>query len=302
MGAKVAGAASFATYGRAINTRFNKQFDLSGSHPGFQLMVVINDKGDVVDYPIPEAMAMPVERKGDRKVVGFKLGKQTITNIDYDVALAIPGKHMRLGRAALYGPQIDNLARRARTHPLYLMGGLLNNAFSGTKAHDGKALCATNHTVGRPSVTINNKGTAALAGTSFAAARAALYSFEDEKNGYRWGGMESLALIVPPDLEDAARAIVVANTGSSGETNVRKGQAEVVVVPMLHSNPAYWFLAVKEMPPFVHQIQEALKFAARFNEDSDNVWNRDEYQYGVRGSYAVGVGDYRSIWGSDGTA
>lgn len=296
---KIAGAAEIAAYGRGLNTLFLKNYDLAANHPGFRLLREVRDPADIVDYPIPEALPFPREWKGDRVKKGYKLGKQSVESKPYEATLAIPGHHMRLGRVSQYGPDVAMLSKRAKLLPLYLMGALLNAAFSTTKAHDGKALCASNHSVG--GVTVDNAGTAALAGASFAAARAALFSFQDEKSGYRWTGMESLALVVPPDLEDTANQIVKGEVEAAGATNVRKGQAEVIVLPPLHSSPAYWFLAVLDLPPFLYQIQEDLVAEMRNNPDSDEVWNRDTYEFGVRSRMAVSPADYRSIWGSDGT-
>lgn len=297
---QIAGAAQIALYGRGLNTLFMKQYEQAANHPGFRLLREVRDAADIVDYPIPEALPFPRKWKGDRVTKGYKLGKQTVASEPYEATLGIPGHHIRLGRGAQYGPDIQMLATRARMHPLYLLGTLLAGAFAVTKAHDGKALCADDHSLGG-GVTVDNKGTAALAGDSFAAARAALMSVQDEKGGYRWTGMERLALVVPPDLEDTAESIVLAATGQYGETNVRKGKADVIVLPPLHSTPAYWFIAVQELPPFIHQIQEDLVTESRMTADSDSVFRSDTYEFGVRIRHAVAVGDYRSIWGSNGT-
>lgn len=299
---QVAGAQQLATYGRGLKMLFTKNYDLAASHPGFGLMTEVRDPADIVDYPIPEALPMMRAWQGDRAVKRFKLGAQTVTSEAYEATLGIPGHHVRLGRMGIYGPRVEDMARRARLSPLYLLGGLLNNAFGTTKAHDGLALCADNHSLGKKSQTLDNKGTAALAGDAFAAARAAMFKFKDEQGAYRYTGMERLALVVPPDLEDTAEQIVLAAVGSSGQTNVRKGKADIIVLPPLSDNPTYWFLAVLDAPPFVHQIQEDIVFESRIDPESDNAWNRDEYEYGCRGRYAVGVGDYRSIWGSTGGA
>jgi len=296
---KVAGAAAIAMYGRGLSTVFNKYYDLAGSHPGFGLMRVVHDSADKVDYPIPDGLPSPREWDGDRAEKAHKLGVLSVLSKAYEATLGVPGHHVRLGRGEQYGPEVQMMASRARLHPLKMLGDLLNNAFGTTKSYDGVALCADAHSWGGQ--TIDNKQTAALAGDAFADARAALFSLKDSEGEYIWTGMERLALVVSPDLEDDAEQIVVAATGSSGATNVRKGKADVVVLPHLHDNPGYWFLIVKDLPPFVHQIQEKIVFESQTKPDSDNVWNRDKYVYGVRGRYAVGVGPYWSIVGSDGT-
>lgn len=297
----VAGAADIALYGRGINAAFFKFYNLAPDHPARQLLQVVTDEADIVDFPIPEALPMPRPWKGGRAHKGFKLGKQTVSNVPYEATLDFPGHHVRLGKMKQYLPTLQMLARRARLHWLYLLGGLLNGAFAATKAHDGKALCATNHSIGR-GVTINNKGTAALSGDAFAAGRAELFTFADEQNSYRWTGAERIGLVVSPDLEDTAEQIIKAERGSSGESNVRKGKADIVVVPQLHDNPTYWFLSILDFAPFVEVTQEKLVAEMQDQPSSSEVYDHDVYSFGMRGRYAVAAADYRSIWGSDGSA
>lgn len=70
-----------------------------------------------------------------------------------------------------------------------------------------------------------------LNATNYAAARAAMQSFKSDEG--RPLSINPNLLVVPPTLEGAGRAILLAERDASGATNIWKGSAELLMAPQL---------------------------------------------------------------------
>ena len=79
-------------------------------------------------------------------------------------------------------------------------------------------------------------------------------------------GVNPRALIVcPPALEDTALEIVKADRDAAGATNVRKGQAEVIVIPELANESTTWYLADTSRPVkgLIFQLRKAVQLVSK---------------------------------------
>lgn len=191
---------------------------------------------------------------------------------------------------------------------------LLISGFSDV-GHDGVAFFSTAHTNGPSGGTQSNTGTTALSSTSFNTARAAMRKLADE-NGEPFG-IEPRVLMVGPDLEAVARAIVQAETravfvDSSGaesgtrvagasESNIRTGYGmEVVVNPRLKGTSAnYWFLiddSYAEKPIVMGKLggdpKESNDLTAPYRE-------RPEARFSVDFHCALAYGAWQLIYGAN---
>jgi phage major head subunit gpT-like protein len=98
-------------------------------------------------------------------------------------------------------------------------------------------------------------------------------------------------MVVPPQLEDTANTIVTAEFGASGQSNVQKGQASVLVVPEFANQPTTWYIsdvsaAIKAL---IWQLREAVEFVAKTEITDDNVFFQRQFIWGLEGR---GVGGY----------
>ena len=110
-------------------------------------------------------------------------------------------------------------------------------------------------------------------------------------------------LLVPPALYDTAMGLMTADRLEDDKTNIYKGSAKVIETAWLTSATA-WFLLDTRQPlkPFIYQERKAPMFVQQTVMDSDSVFLRKEYRYGVECRGAGGYGFWQLAYGSDGTA
>jgi len=114
-------------------------------------------------------------------------------------------------------------------------------------------------------------------------------------------------LIVPPALELTARKIAEADeivfSGSANESNVFKGQYDVIVVPQLATafsglDTTWYFADVTDAEDrgLILQEREALEITSLFSLTDPQVFARDEYQWGARARYTAAAGNPKKIF------
>lgn len=112
---------------------------------------------------------------------------------------------------------------------------------------------------------------------------------------------------VPPALELTARKIAEADeivfSGNANETNVFKGQYDVIVIPQLGAafggSDTTWFMADVTDPEdrgLILQEREAVEITSLFNLTDPQVFARDEYQWGARARYTAAAGNPKKIF------
>ena len=99
-------------------------------------------------------------------------------------------------------------------------------------------------------------------------------------------------LIVPPQLEFAARAIVNASLVANGGTNVYQGAAEILMIPELADAPLDWYLADTRysLKPFVFQSRKSPQLVPLTAVNDENVFFNKEFVWGVDARGAAGFG------------
>jgi phage major head subunit gpT-like protein len=103
-------------------------------------------------------------------------------------------------------------------------------------------------------------------------------------------------LVVPAGLEETARQILNADfisvSGGSTQSNVWRGSARLLVVPRLvDSNNWYLFDTSKVIKALIVQMRKAPVLTSRVNLTDENVFERNEFQWGVdyRGNAGYGL-------------
>ncbi|MDW7749147.1 Mu-like prophage major head subunit gpT family protein, partial [Halomonas sp.] len=193
----------------------------------------------------------------------------------------------------IYAPQAQMAGFSAKQLPDEIVMDLVNEGFA-SQCYDGQYFFDTDHPVGEGSV--SNKGTVALsvatqaaAQASYGAARTAMRKFKDEDG--RPLNITPNVLLVPPALEDIARALVTNDRLEDGKPNPYKGTAEVVVDARLTSDTA-WFLldTTKPVRPFIYQERKKPVFVQQTEMNSDNVFLAKKYRFGAEARAAGGYG------------
>lgn len=241
---------------------------------------------------------------GDKVVKSLEGFSYTIVNDDWEATIEVDRNHIEDDNLGIYAPQAQMAGWSAKQLPDEIVFGDLVNGVFTQKCYDGQYFCDTDHPVGK--TTVSNKGTVALshatlalAQASYGAARTAMKKFKDDEG--RPLNINPDVLLVPPALEDTARALVSNDKLEDGKPNPYKGTAEVVVDSRLTSDTA-WFLldTSKPVKPFVYQERKLPTFVEQTDMSSDNVFMRKKFRYGAEARCAGGYAFWQLCYGSTG--
>lgn len=249
-----------------------------------------------------------------RKWVGDKVVKQmkgqgyTLINDDFEATVEVDRNDIEDDTLGIYGPEAEMAGYSAAHLPDELVFDLVNAAFVEL-GYDGQPFFDTDHPIGKKdgsTGSASNKGTVALsfatlaaAQASFGAARTALRKMKDDEE--RPLNIKPSILLVPPALEDTAKALMSVERLEDGKPNPYKGAAEVVVSSRLTSDTA-WFLldTTKPVKPFIYQERKAAVFVSQTDMSSDNVFLKKTYLYGAEARGAAGFSFWQMAFGSTG--
>jgi phage major head subunit gpT-like protein len=241
---------------------------------------------------------------GDKMVKALEGFKYSIVNDDWEATVEVDRNHIEDDVLGIYAPQAQMAGWSAAQLPDEIVYDLVNNGFTN-KCFDGKAFFATDHKVGKASV--SNKGTVALSAAtlalamaSYGVARTAMKKFADEEG--RGLNITPNVLLVPPALGDTARLLMTADKFGD-DTNPYKGSAEVVEDGRLTSDTAWFLLDIsKPVKPFIYQERKAPVFVSQTNPEADDVFTRKKFKFGAEARAAGGYGFWQLAYGSTGAA
>lgn len=249
-----------------------------------------------------------------RKWIGEKVIKAleghgyTIVNDDWEATIGVNRNDIDDDNLGIYAPMAQDAGFSAKQLPDEIVSDLKNNAFAST-CYDGQYFYDTDHPVGDGAggtVSVSNKGTAALsnatqaaAKASLGAARTAIMSFTDDEG--RPLGLMPDTLEVPPALEDVGRMLVENDKLADDTPNPYKGTLRLLVNPRLTSDTA-WFVHVTSRPvkPFVYQQRKAPTFVQQTDSDAESVFMRKEFRFGAEARAAGGYAFWQMSYGSTG--
>lgn len=255
------------------------------------------------------------EWKGDRKMGDLDAYKLRVVNKDWANGLRVHQNQFKDDKLGIFGPRVAGLAQKARRHRSDLMIQLLLNGFDGVQypkvgnglGWDGAFFFSTTHSNGG-GPNQSNKLTSALSAASLEAAEKLLKQMTtaDGNDPLELGGTH---LVVGPALEVAAKKLVTQDlvataAGTAPESNIHKGQYEVIVSRRIKGTQAnYWFLADLSAPikPVLFQLRQEIETSAIMgggSNDSEPRFQRGEYWFGAEARYNVAYFAWQSIVGS----
>jgi len=250
--------------------------------------------------------AFPKMRRwvGEKHVKNLQAYSYSVTNEDFEATVAVDRNHIEDDQLGIYQPQAQMAGFSAKQLPDEIVYELVNGGFSSL-CYDGQYFFDTDHPVAGQSV--SNMSTKALtistlaaAQASYGAARTAMRKFKDEDG--RPINCIPTVLLVPPALEDTARALLTVDRLEDGKPNPYKGTAELVVEARLTSDTA-WFLLDTSKPvrPFIYQERKAPVFVQQIDAEAEDVFNRKQFKFGAEARAAGGYGFWQMAFGSTGT-
>ena len=234
-----------------------------------------------------------VERKG----TGYKFGRLSsqayeVVNDDWGLGISIGVNDIKDDLLHLYDERLDLLAKRLEQFPDDLIFKLLKDGLTEL-CIDGQTFFSDTHYADPNNITaantFDNKLALALDATNFNTAYQTMLTFPDGKG--RPMGLMPTHLIIPPQLRKTAKDILVADTVSTGGTNVNKGEVQLIVEPLLADFPTTWYLISCDagFPLFI-QEREALTTYVKNLPGDDNVFYDDEVQILSKGRGEGGYG------------
>lgn len=234
----------------------------------------------------------------ERTLEDLKAWDYTIKNKDWESTIAVDRNAIEDDQLGIIRPRVMSLAVAAKTHPDELVFSLLAQGFSRT-CFDGQYFFDTDHPLADGS-TQSNKITLALDATGLKTALATLRRLKG------WTGrplnLKATHLVVPPELEWTARELLQAERDASGATNILRGAIPNIIVSPYLADTNNWFVldASKPVKPLIFQMRKRPEFVSMDDpKQSETVFMRKKYLYGVDARYNVGYGLYQLAVGSE---
>lgn len=226
---------------------------------------------------------------GPRVIQNLKTYSYLLENQPFEMTVGVQRRDIRDDLVGIYNPLFDDMGRIAKLWPDQQLRDALQNGKTNL-GFDGQPFFSTTHNLNPAGNQSNNFVSTALTGPNFSTVRAAMSAYTGEDGEPL--GVQPNILIVPPQLEDAANTIVTAEYGSSGSTNVQRGQAQVIVVPQLANLGTEWYVADNSnaIKGLIWQLREAVQFTPKTKMDDDNVFFEDQFIWGANAEGVAGYG------------
>lgn len=225
----------------------------------------------------------------------------SVENLKYEASIAVSKDALDDDQYGQIRIRVQQLAETARD---FYRTKAFDTLIGGTAVacYDGQYFFDTDHSEGS-SGTQSNDGTMALTSENLTATRADMMRFKDDKGNAM--GIVGDTLVVPPELEATALEIVGADTiqryVASGTDkrpmlNVHKGRFNVIVTERITDEDS-WFLVCgnRITKPIIFQNRQETTFDS-LEGGTETGFTRDEYQYGVKQRFAMGLGDWRMAY------
>jgi len=258
--------------------------------------------GEEEDYDFLLAIGGLQELIGEIGIENLRVQGFTIKSKEFHKTIGVPVSAIRRDKLSLLTPRIQMMADRANRLPNKLVCSLLGNGFADLD-YTGKAFFAVDKQEYKKATKFTNLTTKTLTPTNFEDAKAKLRAMTDDKGESLELG-DSIALIVAPENEAAARKIVIADTEAAGATNINKGAAELIVLPGLSqfNSGKYWFLQDTSMPimPLIVQVEYDPVTNQVTNPEDSYVVQHNEFLFQVLSGINAGYAAPRLIIGNTG--
>ena len=234
------------------------------------------------------------EWMGERVIHNISENAYLLVNKKFELTYGVPRDAIEDDASTLgiYNEQFADLGRNAKKHPDDLLATALAQG-QNNECFDRQPFFSTTHPVNPadpagPLGTYSNYSSSgmALTAANYEAVRAIMMGYKT--SGGIPLGLRPNILLVPPNLEIAAKRIVVSTmvataAGTAPEDNMLAGSAEIVVAEELAAYPTTWYLLCtnRGVKPFVYQLRKPAEFTMLVNLTDPNVFENDEFRFGA---------------------
>lgn len=225
------------------------------------------------------------------------------TNLKYEVTLEVKRDDIEDDLTGQYILRAGQLGEEARRYVDKLTFTTLA-AGNATTCYDGQNFFSASHSEGS-SGTQSNLGTTALSATNL---KTAITNFENllDDQGKPFGVIAD-TLVIPPALKWTAMELLNSSfypeegtTTAKLATNVLQGALKLVVSPYITDTDS-WFLmdTSRIVKPVIFQKRTEVELSSTTDPNSsDDVFNRDVFNYGVRQRGKIVLGDWHLAYAS----
>lgn len=236
--------------------------------------------------------------KGERVPNKLLEHTYTIVNEEYEASIEVLHVDIKDDQTGKYLPLARSIGEAVALFPDELIFETLVPGGFTELCYDGQYFFDTDHPVeGVAGTTQSNKQTAALDTTSWNANRTLLRRMKDDF-GRPVNRVLDLILMVPPELESTARALLENERNANGATNSDFGTGKVMVNPWLaDTNNWYVFNVAGQIKPFILQEREFIPFES-LEEGSESNFMRKKNYYGTYWRGNAGYGLYQKAVGN----
>lgn len=226
----------------------------------------------------------------------------TVRVDEWEDTIRVKQADIERDRTGLYKPKFKSLGDIARQHDGEQVAQLLVNGFT-EKCYTGKNFFDLNHEPIKKGTKFTNKGTKKLSAANYEAARAEMRNRLNAAGRAMNLGRE-LVLIVSPTYESTAKKILNAEKVDSGDTNVNKDTARLIVWSELTAagNEHAWFLADFGQPvkPLIILKEKETDLLAADDPNDSRTIIKHEFLYQAYKRMGYGYGLPELMWGSTG--
>jgi phage major head subunit gpT-like protein len=250
---------------------------------------------------------LPVMREwiGERVIQNAIARGVTIPNRDFELTVELDRNEILDDQIGVYSLTVPGIGTQAKLWPDYLCADTLQAGKTAAQsAFDGQPFFSASHPINLEDTAAgtysNLYTTKPLTAQNYNDVRATMLGYLG-RDGKTLNVRPSM-LIVPPQLEQAARQILNAdfiapsaamgqNAGSVVQTNTLKGSAELLVVPQLSNEGNVWYLCdcTKPIKPCVFQIRKAPEFIPYVSPSDPELFRRKKFVYGVDSRGNIGL-------------
>ena len=233
---------------------------------------------------------------GDRVIKDLKAHGYTISKKDFESTIEVDRDDIEYDNIGAVKIRIKAMGVEAKTHYDELLFALVE---ANDTCYDGKKFFATDHPIG--GVAFSNLGTAALTQNSYLAGKAEMAGVVSDAG--RPLRIKPTLLMVPPELEVAAKNILLKERLDNGQSNITYKDVELFVNPYLTDAKAwYLFDTSKVIPALIIQENKPIKFTAMDSTTDENVFMRKKFRYGTDSQDNAGYGLWQLAYKSTGAA
>lgn len=259
---------------------------------------------------------LPMMRKwvGDKVLAKLRAESHPIVTAPYEASLEVPKHDIINDRLGLYRPKINQLADSYGWAIDNLVVGMLCAGIQGTAlgaTYDGQNLIDTDHTsLSGGGAAQSNKVTGALSATTYNLAWTRYLGFVDENGVPVNAAGRRMTLVVGPANREAARDIIDQQTQASGEQNMDRGTADLIVTPWIRAGTflvngvsvtltgTEWFLLPSDSTAVIVHIKQGVEFLSV--ETGEFAFRTGKYLYGTEAEFGAAYGLWQEVVGGPG--